>query len=175
MAKNTIFPANPNRIDPYKNFRFRVKWDGKDVAGFSKVSTLDRDVQPVKFRSGDASGDPSPMPGQMSYEPICLARGITQDPGFAIWCNRVWDYHNSSPDDQGDAGVTFKDFRKDIIIEVNNEAGDRVLSYTVYRCWPSEYVAMPELDGVGDQAAIQSLTLQNEGWERDTSVGEADA
>jgi phage tail-like protein len=68
--------------------------------------------------------------------------------------------------------VSLKDFRKDITIELYNEAGQKVIAYNVYRCWVSEYQSLPELDANGNAVAIQSITLQNEGWERDVSVAE---
>jgi phage tail-like protein len=161
------FSANPQRFDPYKNFKFRVRWDGKIVAGVSKVSALKRSTEVVEHREG---GDPSTKrksPGQTKYEPITLERGVTHDPEFEAWANKVWNFGAGSGSE-----VSLADFRKDIIIELLNEAGDIVLSYKVYRCWVSEYQALPELDASANAVAIQTLKLENEGWERDTSVTE---
>jgi phage tail-like protein len=173
---NTEFPKATYRYDPYRNFKFRVKWDGKYVAGVSKVSALDRPTNVVTHRSGGDPGTPRRMPGQNTYESITLERGVTHDVNFEQWANKVWDYHNSTIDDQqggsGNQDVSLKDFRKDIILEMYNEAGQKVLAYNIYRCWPSEFNSMPELDGNGNAVAIQSLKLENEGWERDTSVQE---
>jgi len=163
------FKVNTNRYDPYKNFRFKVKWDGNYVAGVSKVSVLKRSTEVIKHRVG---GDPSVVrvtPGQSTYDPITLEQGVTHDVAFEQWANKVWDYHNSTGTD---ADVSLKDFRKDIIIELYNESGQKVIAYNVYRCWVSEFQALPELDGVGNAIAIQTLKLENEGWERDTSVTE---
>jgi phage tail-like protein len=161
------FSANPQRFDPYKNFKFRVRWDGKIVAGVSKVSALKRSTEVVEHREG---GDPSTKrksPGQTKYEPITLERGVTHDPEFEAWANKVWNFGAGSGSE-----VSLADFRKDIIIELLNEAGDIVLSYKVYRCWVSEFQALPELDASANAVAIQTLKLENEGWERDTSVTE---
>jgi phage tail-like protein len=161
------FSANPQRFDPYKNFKFRVRWDGKIVAGISKVSALKRSTEVVEHREG---GDPSTKrksPGQTKYEPITLERGVTHDPEFEAWANKVWNFGAGSGSE-----VSLADFRKDIIIELLNEAGDIVQSYKVYRCWVSEYQALPELDASANAVAIQTLKLENEGWERDTSVTE---
>jgi phage tail-like protein len=163
------FKTNTPRYDPYKNFRFKVKWDGNYVAGVSKVSMLKPSSQAIKHRRG---GDPSVIrvtPGQSTYEPITLERGVTHDTAFEQWCNKVWEYHNTAGTDPD---VSLKDFRKDIVIELYNEAGQKVMAFNVYRCWVSEFVALPELDGVGDAVAIQTLILENEGWERDSSVTE---
>jgi phage tail-like protein len=161
------FSANPQRFDPYKNFKFRVRWDGKIVAGVSKISALKRSTEVVEHREG---GDPSTKrksPGQTKYEPITLERGVTHDPEFEAWANKVWNFGAGSGSE-----VSLADFRKDIIIELLNEAGDIVLSYKVYRCWVSEFQALPELDASANAVAIQTLKLENEGWERDTSVTE---
>ncbi|HEY9674400.1 MAG TPA: phage tail protein [Waterburya sp.] len=161
------FSVNAQRFDPYKNFKFRVKWDGKYVAGVSKVGALKRTTEVVTHREG---GDPSSArhsPGQTKYEPITLERGVTHDTEFEKWANKVWNYGSGLG-----AEVSLKDFRKDIIIEVMNEAGQVAISYKVFRCWVSEFQAMPELDANANAIAIQSIQLQNEGWERDYSVTE---
>ena len=163
------FSVNTQRFDPYKNFKFRVKWDGRYVAGVSKVGMLKRSTEVVDHREG---GDPSMVrksPGQTSYEPITLERGVTHDPEFEKWANSVWNYGSGLG-----AEVALKDFRKNIIIELYNEAGQLVMAYNVYRCWVSEYQALPELDASGNAVAIQTLTVQHEGFQRDESVVEPD-
>ncbi|MDB5962111.1 MAG: phage tail protein [Massilia sp.] len=165
--------VNTTRFDPYKNFKFRIKWDKVYVAGFSKVSGMSRTTQVIKQRPG---GDPSTArmsPGQTEYEPITLERGVTHDPNFEIWANEVWDHSNAANgDDASNQIVSLKDFRKDIIIELYNGAGQKVLAYKVYRCWVMEYIAIPELDANSNAIAIQSIKLAIEGWERDPSVAE---
>ena len=161
------FSVNTQRFDPYKNFKFRVKWDGRYVAGVSKVGALKRTIEAVDHREG---GDPSTVrksPGQTKYEPITLERGVTHDPEFEKWTNKVWNFGSGLGSE-----VSLKDFRKDIIIEVYNEAGQLAIAYKVYRCWVSEFQALPELDASANAIAIQTLTLQNEGWERDYEVTE---
>jgi phage tail-like protein len=157
------FTVNPNRFDPYKQFKFRVKWEGKYVAGVSKMSTLKRTTDVVVHREG---GDPNTQrksPGLTVYEAIRLERGRTHDTEF----DKVWRL-GAGPGSE----VSLKDFRKDIIIELYNEAGQLVMAWKVYRCWPSEYTALPDLDANGNSVAIESITLQHEGWERDLSVTE---
>jgi phage tail-like protein len=159
------FTVNTHRFDPYKNMKFRVKWDGRYVAGVSKVSALKRSTEPVTHREG---GDPSLQrvsPSTFKHEPITLERGVTHDKEFEVWANKVWST-------DGDAAVSLKDFRKDIIIELLNEQGKVALAYKVFRCWVSEYQALPELDANAHAIAIQTIVLQNEGWERDTDVPE---
>jgi phage tail-like protein len=161
------FTVNPQRFDPYKNFKFRVKWDGKYVAGVSKVGGLKRTTEVVKHREG---GDPSSSrksPGRTEYDAIMLERGVTHDTEFEKWATKVWDFK---------AGlgleVSLADFRKDLIIEVYNEAGQLALAYKVYRCWVSEWQILPDLDANANAVAIQHIKLENEGWERDLEVPE---
>ena len=161
------FSVNAQRFDPYKNFKFRVKWDGRYVAGVSKIGSLKRTTEVVKHREG---GDPSSSrksPGKNEYEAISLERGVTHDPEFEKWANKIWNYGSGLG-----AEVSLKDFRKDIIIEVYNEAGQLAIAYKVYRCWVSEYTSFPDLDANANAVAIQSIKLENEGWERDYEVSE---
>lgn len=162
---NTQFVVNAHRSDPYKNFKFRIKWDGKVVAGVSKISALKQSTEPVEHREG---GDPSTSrksPSDWSFEPITVERGVTHDPEFENWAKLVWNI-------EGDAAMSLKNFRKDLIIELLNEQGNVAKAYKVYRCWVSEYTALPELDAGGNAVAIESMVLQNEGWERDTEATE---
>src|SRR5687768_5275874 len=161
------FSVNPSRFDPYKNFKFRVKWDGRYVAGISKVSALKRTTEVVKHREG---GDPSSTrksPGRTEFEAITLERGVTHDPEFERWANKVWNFGSGLG-----AEVSLRDFRKDVILELYNEAGQLALSYKLFRCWVSEYQALPELDANVNAVAIRTLKLENEGWERDADVTE---
>ena len=163
------FTVNPTRIDPYKNFKFRIKWDGRVVAGISKVSALTRTTEVVEHRDG---GDPSMSrrsPGRTSYEPITMERGVTHDPEFEQWANKVWNHGGGAGSE-----VSLKDFRKDLILELYNEAGQVVMAYMIFRCWVSEYQALPELDANGASVAIERITLQHEGWQRDHAVTEPD-
>lgn len=160
------FTVNATRHDPYKNFKFRVKWDGKYVAGISKVGMLKRTTDVVKHREG---GDPSSSrksPGRTEYDAITLDRGVTHDLSFEQWANKVWQING------GETEISLKDFRKDLILDVFNEAGQKVISYKIYRCWVSEYQALPDLDANANAVAIQHIKLENEGWERDVSVTE---
>jgi len=161
------FSVNANRFDPYKNFKFRLKWDGREVAGVSKVGALKRTTEVVKHREG---GDPSTSrksPGRTEYEAITLERGVTHDPEFEAWANKVWNF-GSAPGSE----VSLADLRKDIVLEVYNEAGQVALAYKIFRCWVSEFQALPELDANANAVAIQTLKLENEGWERDTDIAE---
>ena len=158
------FTVNPTRVDPYKKFKFRVKWDNKVVAGVSKMSPLKRTTDVIVHREGGDSNVERKSPGKTHYEPIILERGITHDPEFEAWANLAFN--------RGTNSMSLKNFRKDLVIELLNEAGVTVIAYKVYRCWVSEYVALPELDAGANAVAIQTIKIENEGWERDTGVAE---
>ncbi|SEM05721.1 conserved hypothetical phage tail region protein [Syntrophus gentianae] len=161
-----LFPVNTHRYDPYRTFKFQVVIDGKVVAGLKKMGALKKKTTPVKWR---ASNDPSHervMPGGTSYDPVNLEQGLTHDPVFENWANLVNNI-------QGDAAMSLKNYRKDIIINVLNLQGKVAISYKLFRAWVSDYQALPDLDaGNMNTIGIQSITLQHEGWERDTSVAE---
>lgn len=161
------FSVNAQRFDPYKNFKFRVKWDGRYVAGVSKVGALKRTTEVVDWREGGDNSTVRKSPGQTKYEAITLERGVTHDQEFEQWVNKVWNYGSGLGSE-----VSLADFRKDILIELYNEAGQLVKSYRVYRCWVSEYQALPELDASANAVAIEMIKLENEGWERDYDVTE---
>jgi phage tail-like protein len=161
------FNVNPNRFDPYKNFKFRVRWDGRYVAGVSKVSALKRSSELVEHRDGGNPNTTNKSPGRTKYEAVTLERGVTHDTEFEKWANKVWNFGSGLGSE-----TSLKDFRKDITIEVYNEAGQKVLAYNIFRCWVAEYQALPDLDANANAVAIQTLKLENEGWERDYDVTE---
>jgi phage tail-like protein len=163
MAEFTV----NRRFDPYKNFKFKVKWDGKYVAGISKVSELKRTTEVVKYREG---GDPSTSrksPGRTEYEAITLERGVTHDMEFERWANKIWNYGG-----HGGKESSLKDFRKDLLIELQNEAGQTAITYKIYRAWVSEFLAQAALDANANAVLIHHIKLENEGWERDADVTE---
>jgi phage tail-like protein len=167
------FTVNPKRLDPYKNYKFRVKWDGRYVAGVSKVTALKRTTEVIEHREG---GDPSSVRkliGRHKFEPISLERGITHDHDFERWANKAWSYANAqaSPDNRTQE-MSLADFRKDLFIDVFNEAGQKAVSFKLYRCWVSEFQALPDLDANANAVAIEILKLEHEGFERDESVTE---
>jgi len=161
------FPINAHRHDPYRTFKFQVLIDGKPVAGFEKMGALKNIAEAVNWRTG---GDPThvkKLPGGTKYEAITLEQGLTHDPAFEKWANLVNNF-------QGDAAISLKNYRKDIVINLLNLQGEVAISYKVYRARVSEYQAEPELDASGTTNAvgIQTIKLEHEGWERDTSVSE---
>jgi len=161
------FSVNTARLDPYKNFKFRVKWDGRYVAGLSKCGALKRTTEVVEHREG---GDPSTShksPGRTKFEAITLERGVTHDPAFEQWASKVWNFGAGLG-----AESSLKDFRKELIIELYNEAGQLAIAYKVFRAWVSEFQSLPDLDANANAIAIEHIKLENEGWERDTAVTE---
>jgi phage tail-like protein len=161
------FSVNTERLDPYKNFKFRLKWDGKYVLGVSKVSPLKRTTEVVKHRHGGGPSNTLKSPGRTDYEAITVERGVTHDPEFENWASKVWKVNQGLG-----VEMSLKDFRKDIILEVYNEAGQLALRYTIFRCWVSEYQCVPEFDANANAVAIQHIKIENEGWTRDVETPE---
>ena len=159
------FTVNTTRIDPYKSFKFRVKWDGKVVAGVSKVGALKRTTAVVTHRVGNDLSTDHHSPGRTSFEDISLERGITFDREFETWANKVYST-------EGDGAVSLRDFRKDITVELLNLQGTVVATYNIFRCWVTSYTALPDLDANGEGVAFESITVKCEGWERDQSIVE---
>ena len=158
------FSVNP-RVDPYLNFKFVVKWDNQYVAGLSKCSALKKTTEVTTWYEAGDQSVPHKLPAKTNYDAITLSAGVTHDTAFQEWANKVNNY-------QGEASMSLKGFRKDITIEVRNLQGITVAAYNVYRCWVSEYQAIAELDAAGNAVLIQTIKLENEGWEQDSSVTE---
>jgi len=161
------FVVNSHRFDPYKNFKFRVLWDNKAVLGVSKVSALKRSTEVVKHRSGGENSIDHKSPGRTSYEPITLERGLTHDPEFEAWANKVHTY-------AGDAAMDLAGYKKELTLEMMNEKGQVAFRYFLHACWVSEFTAMPDLDANANAVAIESMRLELEGFERDLSTTEPD-
>jgi phage tail-like protein len=162
---NTGFVVNASRVDPYKNFKFRVLLDGKPVLGVSKVSALKRTTEVVKHRSGGQNSYDHKSPGRSSYEGVTLERGITHDVAFEQWANGVSSY-------AGDSAMDLAGYKKDLTLEVLNEKSQVALRYFLYRCWVSEFVAVPDLDANANAVAIEHIKIELEGWERDVATPE---
>jgi phage tail-like protein len=142
-----------------------VRWDGRIVAGVSKIGALKRTTEVVNHReAGDVSTERK-SPGNTKFEAITLERGVSHDPEFEAWANLVYST-------EGDAAVSLRNYKKDILLEFLNLQGTVVKAYRIFRCWVSEYTALPELDANANAIAFEMMTLQNEGWERDTAVTE---
>jgi phage tail-like protein len=160
------FTVNPARVDPYKQFKFRVRWDGRYVAGVHRISPLRRVTEVIVHRDGSDRSTSRKSPGRTDFDAITLERGITHDTEFEAWANKAWRLAGGGPE------VSLKDFRKDLRIDLFNEAGQLVIAYKVFRCWVSEYQALPELDANSNAIAIEHIKVENEGWERDETVTE---
>ncbi|KCV83670.1 phage tail region protein [Actibacterium atlanticum] len=157
--------SNGVRLDPYLNSKFRILIDGKTVAGVSKVSALKRTIEVVEHRSG---GDPSTsykMAGLAKHEPITAERGITHAVEFEQWANKAWNIRNDFGEE-----VSLDDFRKNIQLEMYNEAGQLVMRYNIYNAWVSEFQQTPELDAGASAIAIESIKIEHEGFVRDYDV-----
>ena len=162
-----MFPANAHRFDPYRTFKFRVIIDGKTVAGLSKMGALKRTTEVTKWRASNMPSSQLVMPGGSSFEGVTLEQGLSHDPIFEEWANSVYNVRD------GDAGVSLAKFRKEVVVAVMNLAGQPALAYKLRRAWVSEFQALPELDANSmNTVGIQSITLQYEGFVRDTELAE---
>jgi len=161
------FSVNINRFDPYKGFRFQVYFEGstEPVAGVSKISGLKRSSDVIDYKEGGNALTRKGL-GRTKYEPITLERGVTHDPDFESWANAAQLL------DKGAPTSSLKDLRRFIRIDLLNEAGQPVLRYNVHRCWVSEYQALADMDAGSNTVLIEHIKLENEGWERDTSLTE---
>jgi phage tail-like protein len=166
---NTGFVVNVTRVDPYKNYKFRIFWPDtgngqpKIVLGVSKVSSLKRTTEVVKHRSGGENSTDHKSPGRTTYESITCERGITHDTTFEDWANKVHPY-------AGDTAMDLADFRKELTLEVLNEKGQTALRYFLHNCWVSEFATTPDLDANANATAIEHIKIELEGWERDTQT-----
>ena len=161
------FTVNAQRFDPYKNFKFRVSWDGKTVLGVSKVSALKRTTEVVKHRDGGDNSTDHKSPGRTSYDAITLERGLTHDPEFEAWANKVHPY-------AGDVAMDLANYKKELTLEVMNEKGHVALRYFLHACWVSEFTAVPALDASANAIAVEMIKIELEGWERDVDTKEPD-
>jgi phage tail-like protein len=161
-----LFPVNAHRYDPYRTFKFRVIIDGQTVAGLSKMSKLEKSTEVIDWRT---AGDPAhvrKLPGGTKYEAITLEQGLTHDHGFEEWANLVNNF-------DGDGGMSLKNYRRNLVLQVLNLQGQPVLAYKVFRAWVSHYQALPDFDAKTMNAVgIQSIKVEHEGWQRDTAVVE---
>lgn len=164
MARNVGISS---RFDPYRYFRFRLNWQGRHVAGFSKVSLPKRTTEVFRHRHGGEDSMDQESVGRTTYDAITLERGVTHDIEFDAWANHVWNFGAGRG-----AEVSLEDFRKDLVIELYNEAGQLAKAWTVYRGWVSEYSALPELDANANAVAIQTIKLEHEGWELTNEITE---
>ena len=161
-----LFATNAHRYDPYRNCKFQVVIDGVTVAGLSKMSALKKSTEVIPWRVG---GDPSherKIPGGTKYEPITLEAGLTHDPQFMELANRVNNI-------DGDGGMSLLNFRTNMVVNVMNLQGSVALSYKIFRAWVSEFQALPDLDANNmNTIGIQTLKLEHEGWQIDSTVAE---
>jgi phage tail-like protein len=157
--------ASTNRFDPFRTFRFKVKWDNQYVAGLTKMGALKRSTEMVEFREAGENITSRKLPGKTKYEAVTLEAGVTYDTAFSDWANLVNDFASHSLTSLGE-------FRKNITVDVFNEAGVLAISYNLYRAWVADYQALPDLDSSANAVAITTIKLEYEWFERDLSVNE---
>lgn len=160
-----MFNVNAHRIDPYKNFRFRVSWDGRTVAALSKMSAIKKMVETIEWRASADSEMTRKFPGKIKYDPCTLERGLTHDRQFLEWANQV-----NNP--AGAAANSLLQYRKTVRVEVLNMQGNPVMAFNLIRAWVSEFQALPEMDANANAIAIESLKIEYENFILDEAVTE---
>lgn len=161
------FIVNAHRFDPYKNYKFRVVWDGRTVLGVSKMGALKRTTEVVKHRSGGENSTDHKSPARTTYDAVTMERGITHDAEFENWANLIHPY-------SGDTSMDLVHYKKELTLEVMNEKGHVAKRYFLHNCWVSEFTAVPDLDANANAVAIEHLKVELEGWERDPQTKEPD-
>ena len=161
------FDVNINRFDPYKTFRFLVYFGTATTpaAGVSKVGGLKRSADVIEYKQGGDAITRKGL-GRVKYEPIMLERGVTHDRDFEEWADAAQALDKGSP------STSLKKLRRQVRIELLNEAGQPVHRYIIHRCWVSEFQGLPDLDAGGNAVAIEHIKLENEGWEHDLTLNE---
>lgn len=139
----------------------------KPVLAVTKVGSLKRTTEVVKFRSGGDNSVDHKSPGRTTYDSITCERGITHDTAFEEWANKVHPY-------AGDTAMDLANFRKELLLEVLNEKGQPAQRYKLHKCWVSEFVTTPDLDANANAIAIEHIKIEMEGWERDLQTKEPD-
>lgn len=162
-----IFTVNTSRFDPYKNYRFLVYFgtSTSPVAAVSKVSAMKRSSDAIDYMEG-GNGIILKGLGRTKYEPVTMERGITFDTDFEDWANAAQVLNAGAP------STSLANLRKEIRIVLLNEEAQPVHQYKVHRCWVSEFQALPDLDASQNGVAIETIKIENEGWERDLSLNE---
>jgi phage tail-like protein len=142
------------RQDPLRKFRFRLEIDGLEQAAFSEVAIGDLANDPIEYREGDEITTVRKLSGLTKYANVTLKWGITDSIELADWHQQVV------------GGATLlEEIRKTVVIRVQNEAGEDKAAFEVTRAWPCKYDPT-DLNGTGNEVAIDSLELCNEGIKR---------
>lgn len=159
------FSVNAHRLDPYKNFKFRIKWENQYLAGLSKMSAIKRSTEAIEWREAGGPSVVRKLPGRTKFEPVSFEAGLTHDKQLIDWADLV-----NNP--RGDAAMSLKQYRKEVTVEVLNMQGTPVMAFILHRAWVSEFQAIPELDANANAVAIQILKLEYEGFSVDSAIAE---
>jgi phage tail-like protein len=163
MAPKATRFTEAQRRDPYRNFNFRILFDGTEVAACRKMSALDATVNVVKFRAGNSlSTVDEAMPGRVEFPPVTFEGGVTDDLTFEAWARALVRHgHERQPTRQ-----TEPNFRKDIEVLVLDVDGRPVRRYKLYHCFVSKFTQISDLAADGNDVLIETLEITHEGFER---------
>lgn len=140
--------------DPLRNFRYRLEIDGIEEAGFAEVAIGESSNDPIEYREGNELTTVRKLNGLTKHANITLKWGVTDSLELSAWHDLV-----------NDGATPLADARRTVIIRVQNEAGDDKAAWEIIRAWPTKYNPS-DLNGKGNEVAIDSLELCNEGIRR---------
>jgi phage tail-like protein len=140
--------------DPLRNFRYRLEIDGIVQAGFSEVAIGDASNDPIEYREGNELTTVRKLKGLNKYANITLKWGLTDSIELSNW-------HRMVVDDATQLAAA----RKTVVIRIQDDSGTDKAAYEITRAWPTKYNPT-DLNGKGNEVAIESLELANEGIRR---------
>src|SRR3954454_21683771 len=143
------------RIDPFRNFRYRLEIDSIAQAGVTEVMIAETSIDAVDYREGTAPAHVRKLSGLTKYGNITLKWGLTVG-GTAL---DLFKWHNDVSAGQ------IKDKRKKVVIVVQDEAGGDAARFVISDAWPVKYDPS-DLNAKGNEVMIELLELANEGIER---------
>jgi phage tail-like protein len=146
--------------DPYRKFKFLVKWNNAVVMAVHKVSSITKSIDPIDWRTGGDSNFSAKVPGLTKWEPITLERGLSADTAFQEWMVLVNKYTKAGLG----ADEAVHAFRKNLNIEMYSLQNELVMTINVYNAWPSK-LTIADFDAKANELAIEHMELQNEGWD----------
>ena len=138
-----------SRVDPYKNFHFRLEIDGITQAGFTECSGLGSEVEVIEYREGREPTHVRKLPGRVRYPDITLKWGVTDS-------RELYDWHRAVLQGQIQ--------RKNLVIILLDDSGADKVRWNVSEAWPTKWEG-PDLCAKGNDVAIETLVITCEGIE----------
>jgi phage tail-like protein len=142
-----------DRVDPYRNFRFRVEIDGIIQAGFNEVTMPDSTTDPVEYREGTDNPNMRKLTGLTKGGNITLKWGTTTNLEFFNWRQLVID------------GNVAEARKKSMAVVLKDEMGKDAARWEFSNVWPTKYKPA-DMSAKANDVAIETLELVHEGMKR---------